>query len=256
VANYGLEAKIRFPTARNFSPLHQVLGLSASYPKQKNVTLRPAVNQSIRLGVESHQILVSVRPLRIGCWGAPYLTRGRVVSNVYRKRHSRSKVTGAWRSPIAYHQVRRGRNSGTLSPGLLYAFTVWHRDRSTFASAAKNARCYTGTDNTTAIHILVYFTYFEKIKLGLCDLHAVCMPLCLRPPPINAWMPNQFLLNLAPDPILTAYFINPSHHSVCLYVLPPFIARQRLGKHIHMATNTCNNTRIVGHVFAGLCVPL
>jgi hypothetical protein len=26
---------------------------------------------------------------------------------------------------------------------------------------------------------------------------------------------------MAPEPISTAYFINPSHQSVCLYVYPP-----------------------------------
>jgi hypothetical protein len=36
---------------------------------------------------------------------------------------------------------------------------------------------------------------------------------------------------MTPEPISTAYFINPSHKSVCLYVYPLIIARQRLGKH-------------------------
>jgi hypothetical protein len=40
---------------------------------------------------------------------------------------------------------------------------------------------------------------------------------------------------MAPGPISTAYFINASHKSVCLYV---YIARQRLGKNITAATNT------------------
>jgi hypothetical protein len=35
---------------------------------------------------------------------------------------------------------------------------------------------------------------------------------------------------MAPEPISTAYFINPSHQSVCLYVYPPIVARQQLGK--------------------------
>jgi hypothetical protein len=33
---------------------------------------------------------------------------------------------------------------------------------------------------------------------------------------------------MAPEPIATAYFINPSHQSVYLY--PPVVPRQRLGK--------------------------
>jgi hypothetical protein len=36
----------------------------------------------------------------------------------------------------------------------------------------------------------------------------------------------------------TAYFINPSHQSVCLYVCPPVIARQLLCKSVTPATNT------------------
>jgi hypothetical protein len=35
---------------------------------------------------------------------------------------------------------------------------------------------------------------------------------------------------MAPEPISAAYFINPSHQSLCLYVYPPIVARQRLGK--------------------------
>jgi hypothetical protein len=43
---------------------------------------------------------------------------------------------------------------------------------------------------------------------------------------------------MAPEPIPTAYFINPSHQSVCLYVYPPIVAKQRLGKNVTAATNT------------------
>jgi hypothetical protein len=38
------------------------------------------------------------------------------------------------------------------------------------------------------------------------------------------------MYNMATEPIITAYFINPSHQSVCLCVYPPIVARQRLGK--------------------------
>jgi hypothetical protein len=34
----------------------------------------------------------------------------------------------------------------------------------------------------------------------------------------------------APEPISTAYFINSSHQSECLYVYPPIVARQWLSK--------------------------
>jgi hypothetical protein len=50
---------------------------------------------------------------------------------------------------------------------------------------------------------------------------------------------------MAPEPISTAYFINPSHQSVCMCILPT-VARQRLGRHVPMATNTRNSRRIVG----------
>jgi hypothetical protein len=75
---------------------------------------------------------------------------------------------------------------------------------------------------------------------------------------------------MAPEPISTVYFINPSHQSlsVCVSLLlllgkgsveciPPFTARQQLGKHVTTATGTHNN-RIVGRVclWACLCIPL
>jgi hypothetical protein len=60
---------------------------------------------------------------------------------------------------------------------------------------------------------------------------------------------------MALELISTAYFINPSHQSVCLSCvsllsllgkgsvngIPPFGARQRLGEHVPAATNTRNN---------------
>jgi hypothetical protein len=50
---------------------------------------------------------------------------------------------------------------------------------------------------------------------------------------------------MSPEHISTAYFINPSHQSVYLYVYPPVVAKQRLGKNVTAATNT-HATRIVG----------
>jgi hypothetical protein len=38
--------------------------------------------------------------------------------------------------------------------------------------------------------------------------------------------------------------------------IPPFIARQRLGKYVPAATNAHNNRRIVVRVSVGLCIPL
>jgi hypothetical protein len=50
-------------------------------------------------------------------------------------------------------------------------------------------------------------------------------------------MPEPIFVKLGmyimePEPISTAYLISPSHQSVCLYVYPSIVARQRLGKHV------------------------
>jgi hypothetical protein len=42
---------------------------------------------------------------------------------------------------------------------------------------------------------------------------------------------------MTPEPISTAYFINPSHQTVCLHVYPPNVVRQRFGKNVNAATN-------------------
>jgi hypothetical protein len=68
-------------------------------------------------------------------------------------------------------------------------------------------------------------------------------------------------------PTLTAYFINPSRQSVFVCVsllsllgkgsvkcIPPYVAWQRLDKHVPVAKNTSNNRRIAGSMC--LCVPL
>jgi hypothetical protein len=53
---------------------------------------------------------------------------------------------------------------------------------------------------------------------------------------------------MAPEPISTAYFINPSHHqSICLYVYSPIVARQRLGKRVSAATNIHATTEELLH---------
>jgi hypothetical protein len=56
-------------------------------------------------------------------------------------------------------------------------------------------------------------------------------------------MPEQIFMKLgtyitAPEPISTAYFIHPSHQSVCLYVYPPIVAVQRLCRNVTAVTNT------------------
>jgi hypothetical protein len=89
---------------------------------------------------------------------------------------------------------------------------------------------------------LACFTHFEKINVGLWDHLAVHVSVCVFPL-INFWMPEPIFMELgmhvmAREPISTAYFMNPSHQSVCLYVYPLIVARQRLGKNVTRATNT------------------
>jgi hypothetical protein len=57
------------------------------------------------------------------------------------------------------------------------------------------------------------------------------------------------IMALEPKPISTAYFINPFHQSVCLYMHPTIVARQRLGKNFYRGNEyTRNNKRIIGRV--------
>jgi hypothetical protein len=46
------------------------------------------------------------------------------------------------------------------------------------------------------------------------------------------------LYMIALQAITTAYFINPSHQSVCLWVQPLIVAKQKLGKHVPAAMYT------------------
>jgi hypothetical protein len=123
---------------------------------------------------------------------------------------------------------------------------------------------------------LVYFPYFEKkIKAGLCYIRADCV--CeYRPPPIIFWKPEPIFIRpainiMVAEPVSTAYFISPSHQSVCLCVfllsllgngsvncISHFIARQRLGNHVRATMNRRSNRRIVDRVclWVCLCIPL
>jgi hypothetical protein len=56
-------------------------------------------------------------------------------------------------------------------------------------------------------------------------------------------MPEPVFIKLrmpivAPEPMSTAYLMNPSHHSVCLYVYTAIITRQRLDETVTAATDT------------------
>jgi hypothetical protein len=55
-------------------------------------------------------------------------------------------------------------------------------------------------------------------------------------------MPEQIFIKfgmyiMAPEPISTAYFVNPSHHSICIYMYHIFVPRQRLVKKVTVAKN-------------------
>jgi hypothetical protein len=67
------------------------------------------------------------------------------------------------------------------------------------------------------------------------------VPLCVSPQMfflmIEPVISKLVMYITAPEPISTAYFINPLHQSVCLYVYPLIVARQRLGKNVTTATN-------------------
>jgi hypothetical protein len=58
--------------------------------------------------------------------------------------------------------------------------------------------------------------------------HFPCFGLCVSAcPSINFWTPEPIFMKLdtyimAPEPVSTVYFINPSHQSVCLYVYPSY----------------------------------
>jgi hypothetical protein len=65
------------------------------------------------------------------------------------------------------------------------------------------------------------------------------LSVCLWIPHITFWMPEPIFMKLGtyitePEPISTAYFMNPSHQPV----YTPIVARQRLGRSVTAATNT------------------
>jgi hypothetical protein len=69
-----------------------------------------------------------------------------------------------------------------------------------------------------------------------------CVCVC-ESPTINFSVPEPIFMKLGmhimiPEPISTAYYINPTNQSPYLYVHPPIVVRQRLGKNVTAATNT------------------
>jgi hypothetical protein len=67
------------------------------------------------------------------------------------------------------------------------------------------------------------------------------LSVCLCIPPIKFKMPELLFMihgmyNMASEPISAVHFINPSQQSVCPYVYPTTVARQRLCKNVTTAT--------------------
>jgi hypothetical protein len=85
-------------------------------------------------------------------------------------------------------------------------------------------------------------------------ISSYCLCMCVRIPRINFWMSGSVFKKLgmyimAPEAISTAYFINPSHQSLCLYINHLIVARQRLSKKRYRCNEyISNNTGIVGDV--------
>jgi hypothetical protein len=75
---------------------------------------------------------------------------------------------------------------------------------------------------------LVYFP-----ELGLCDLHPVCVSFTQL---LNAWtiFMKLGMYIMAPEPTSTAYFINSSHQSLCLYVYPSYRCKATARLHVSL----------------------
>jgi hypothetical protein len=69
---------------------------------------------------------------------------------------------------------------------------------------------------------LAYFPYLEMNKIRLMN-----SPFCPWTPKPNFMKLGMYIM--APEPISTAYFINPTYQFVCLYVYPLLAVRQLLG---------------------------
>jgi hypothetical protein len=85
-------------------------------------------------------------------------------------------------------------------------------------------------------------------------------------------MPELILMNtgmhvMAPEPISTPYFINPSHQCVCVFMcIPLIVARQRLDKRVpaerthgtvgELLNASCSMLAVSCRESIGLCMPL
>jgi hypothetical protein len=92
------------------------------------------------------------------------------------------------------------------------------------------------------MHVSTILACFQNNK-GRLMRSPCCLCVCVSSLQTFS-MPQTILMKfgtciIAPEPISTAYFINPSHQSVCLYVYHHIVARQRLGKHVLAPTQNC-----------------
>jgi hypothetical protein len=87
-----------------------------------------------------------------------------------------------------------------------------------------------------------------------------CLCVCVSAPPITFWMPEPIFTKLGMyamvrEPISTAYLINPSHQSACLYMYPPYHC-QATARYTRSRDNekTWNDRRIGGSVYLWVCL--
>jgi hypothetical protein len=83
------------------------------------------------------------------------------------------------------------------------------------------------TPRPLSVFLLAYFPYFEITLLS------VCLCVCVSSPILNAWTnlyETWYVYHGTWAHLNGLIKNNPFHHSVCLYVYPLIVARQRLGK--------------------------
>jgi hypothetical protein len=99
--------------------------------------------------------------------------------------------------------------------------------------------------------ILVYFPYFGKIKIGLCNHHFLCVVMYSPRPLLNAWIilcetwyvfhdtwPHLICVLHKSISSVFVYMCTLYHNRQLLNKNPLAGARQRLGENVTAATNT------------------
>jgi hypothetical protein len=78
-----------------------------------------------------------------------------------------------------------------MKPGLKLELKFWMYSFHYF----NQLKYFRNLFNEVVIIFLADFPYFEKIKVGLWDHHAICVSV-YPPPPINFWMPGPIFMKL------------------------------------------------------------